>query len=537
MRATVLILLLVLAAPTAGAQELVKLAEVGPWPFVSRLIAYRGRVWFANAVRYPDHNSADLYNYDPADGRVRYQRHLFSQDVGQPVVADGLLYWPNEGARVSMGWGQFAVTNGRDWRLGVLPTAASFHTFAMAEMDGRLYAAGSAWRATISVSGDGGATWRLIYDRPTPKRRVSRITELEVLGGVLYGTVVDRLADGTRRTLISLTEGEVALVPGWPANNFVTGLTPWRGWLYGIVSEGAGNSVWRTDGRRSERMTPSGLSFRDLAAGDDGLWAVGAMENGGALWHSADGRDWRLTQTLAGGTPMEVMVMEGRIFAAGTGNNGKGILWGPQALAAAPTASAPPPLPPIPPGPAVDWNDAGRSLDALFADGDGYRNMRSNARGILWDVARADPPPEFLETRLAGPFPDRIISRSGGSRSVAAADIARWSLFWTMGIAGAGRVPVEFLGEPWTLEKRRSEKYTHVVPGAMWSIAWTGQHDRATVSALVARLGRSDDPYWLNGDVVGALSVATGQRFAYDFDAWRDWWALERNSWPAFASK
>ncbi len=270
-RAILLTIAVVIGAPAAGAQELVKLAEIGPWPIISRLIAYRGRLWFANAVRYPDHNSADLYNYDPADGRVRYQRHLFSQDVGQPVVAGGLLYWPNEDARVSMGWGQFAVTNGRDWRLGVLPTAASFHTFAMAELNGRLYASGSAWRANISVSDDGGANWRLIYDRPTPERRVSRIIELEELDGVLYGAVVDRLVGGTRRGLIRLTGGEVAPVPGWPDNNAVTGLTSWNGWLYAIVNESNGNAVWRTDGSRSERVTASSLGFRDLAAGDDGL--------------------------------------------------------------------------------------------------------------------------------------------------------------------------------------------------------------------------------------------------------------------------
>ena len=76
------------------------LAKIEPW---SALIAYRGRIWFANSVRYPDHNSADLYSLDPATGKYRYERHLFSQDVGQLVVAGGLLYWPYEDPCPSMG--------------------------------------------------------------------------------------------------------------------------------------------------------------------------------------------------------------------------------------------------------------------------------------------------------------------------------------------------------------------------------------------------------------------------------------------------
>jgi hypothetical protein len=33
---------------------------------------------------------------------------------------------------------------------------------------------------------------------------------------------------------------------------------------------------------------------------------------------------------------------------------------------------------------------------------------------------------------------------------------------------------------------------------------------------------------WLRGDVVGALSAATGQRYGYDVDAWRRWWREAR---------
>jgi hypothetical protein len=76
------------AASTGHAQEpLPVLARVGAWPAVSRLIGYGDRLWFANSVKGVNHNSADLYSFDPDTGGVGYARHLFSQDAGLPLVA------------------------------------------------------------------------------------------------------------------------------------------------------------------------------------------------------------------------------------------------------------------------------------------------------------------------------------------------------------------------------------------------------------------------------------------------------------------
>ena len=74
--------------PNEPARALEVLVTVGPWPTLSALIGYRGRVWFANSVRYPDHNSADLYSLGLAVGDLRFERHLFTQDVGTPVAMD-----------------------------------------------------------------------------------------------------------------------------------------------------------------------------------------------------------------------------------------------------------------------------------------------------------------------------------------------------------------------------------------------------------------------------------------------------------------
>ena len=122
-----------LAAPAVRAAEpLVRLAGDFRWPHVSSLVWYDGRLWFANGVKYVNHNSADIWSYEPASRRLRYERHLFSQDAGDPAVHPGLLYWPFEDPRFSAGRGEFMATDGEDWRWGMLASPETFHVHAMA---------------------------------------------------------------------------------------------------------------------------------------------------------------------------------------------------------------------------------------------------------------------------------------------------------------------------------------------------------------------------------------------------------------------
>ena len=173
-----------------AAGQLVALKKGLHWPHVSSLIGYGGRLWFVNSRKYVNHNSADVWSYDPATGRSRYERHLLSQDAGDPIVHDRLLYWPFEDSRFSPGRGEFMVTNGRDWRWGLLPEGRAFHVHAMTSSGGALYAAPSAWVARLQKSTDGGTNWKLLYEHPTPDKRVSRITALEDFNGTLYGGLV-----------------------------------------------------------------------------------------------------------------------------------------------------------------------------------------------------------------------------------------------------------------------------------------------------------------------------------------------------------
>jgi hypothetical protein len=254
--AAALAVLWLLVADAAGLRadtRLVPLVTGLPWSGVSGLIGYDGRLWFVNSVKFVNHNSADIYSFDPQAGTLRYERHLFSQDAGDPVIHGGLLYWPFEDSRWSPGRGEFMVTNGQDWRWGILPEGRAFHVHTMTDHAGALYAAPSAWKARLQRSLDGGTTWRVLYEYPAPPRTVSRIVALAAFEGLLYGGVT-AWHDPRSPKLLRWRNERFEPVPGWPAGNSVPKLTPFGGWLYGDNVANEGSAVWRTDGRRVERV-------------------------------------------------------------------------------------------------------------------------------------------------------------------------------------------------------------------------------------------------------------------------------------------
>jgi hypothetical protein len=516
-----------LALSPAWAQEALPiLARVGPWPVASRLIGYQDRLWLANSVKGVNHNSADLYSYDPDGGALRYERHLFSQDAGRPVVADGLLYWPFEDARSSLSFGHFMVTDGRAWRLGTIPTAQIFHTHAMAAMDGGLIAATSAWRAGFQRSDDQGLTWRQTYDHPTPDRRVSRIVELVALDK-LFGSLASRNDPG----LVVQGGDRVEKVPDWPHGRPILGLAGFEDQVYGLVREPEGVSVWRTDGQSSERIYGPRADWpaRDIAAGDQALWVVTAEETDGALWHSADGATWDQQYRLEGGRPFEVAVYRGAIYVGGAGDDGRGILWGQAATAE--TADAPGMLPVRPKTPERDWAAAGLALDQVLLDPATYTERTGRLRDMVFGLALAEPPEGLFADRLSAVLPSDELSLIGGNVTLEAAQYARWILLWGMTLSGKGQVPAALIAEPWTTPANRGEKYFQAPPGAMWAASIIGQRDPATIDALIERLSRDDEPPWLRGDAIGALSALTNQRLGYDVAAWQDWWRNSRLNW------
>ena len=539
--AWVLLASLLVAGPTRAAPDprlkpLVRLVNALPWPGVSEMIGFRGRLWFVNSVKFVNHNSADLYAYDPARGVARFEKHLFSQDAGTPAIAGGLLYWPFEDSRFSPGRGEFMVTDGVRWQWRLIPNRRAFHTHAMAAHAGALYAATSAWRARVLRSDDGGVSWRLIYSHDTPGRRVSRITTLAGLSGTLYAGLTTWYDDLAPK-LLRWTGKTFAPAPFWPAGSAVRGLLAYRGWLYGTNLAEDGSALWRTDGRRAERVTAlDGHVVEGVAAGQDGLWAVSRGKTGGRLWRSDDGVRWAEVQAFQAARPLGLAVLGGGVYV-GLMSEAGGELWGPpprssatvdSALATIP--AAPPPLPRDRRATALPAG-ALAALDGALGAAKLTRRFRTTV--LPFAVSRAPGAGAALAERLAqGRFPAAEISMIGGNLVVPAAKMARWYLMWGMAHTGGGRVPPELIARPWTAKPNRAEKYFEPTPAASWAAARLGQGDRATLAALIGRLGQGGDPDWLTGDLVGALTDLTGRRFGYDIPAWRRWWkARKQGPW------
>jgi len=522
-----------LVAGEAGAAKPMRiLTRIGPWPILSKPIFYDGRLWAVNSVLGRNHNSADIYSVDLMSGRPRYERHLISQDAGDPVIADGLLYWPYEDPRTSVGWGLIAVTDGRDWRRLLIPTARIFHIHAMAAANGRLIAATSAWRAGVAVSDDSGRTWRTLYDHPTPARQVSRIVSLVAVGDRAYGEI--KAPDGRRLLMIDGTD--VGPAPGWPTGQPTLAMVAFAGRLLGLVREDGGVAVWATDGVGSTRLAAPVHERNLFALATDGaaLWAVGGGDGNWRLWRSSDGRAWSSTHDLAGGTPYAIAVGDGHLLVTGAGDDGKGIVW--HAAIARSHATPRKPRGRLPlhrrgDTAAVDWTNAAKDLRKALADPATYQEHGRGLRDRIQALVSQTPPTAFFSDLLHAPMPQSELSLIGGNVVVPAQTLGRWLLLWGMRQSGQGRVPVTWLQAPWTAPANSSEKYFDTAMAAIWTVAAVAEDDSATIDALINRLGRAGDPDWLTGDIVGALSQLTGQRFAYDIAEWQAWWRRAEMTW------
>ena len=165
-------------------------------------------------------------------------------------------------------------------------------------------------------------------------------------------------------------------------------------------------------------------------------------------------------------------------------------------------------------------------LDRALADPASYLRHGAGLRRALEPFTRngGRGAGRALSERLGAPVPNRTVSLFGGALKTKAADVARWYLLRTIALTGHGSVPTGLLGLPWKDVRNRPEKYFHPAPVAAWAAAQLGQSDGATLEALMGRLERGDDPPWLAGDIVNALTVLTGQGFGRNRAAWRTRW-------------
>lgn len=498
------------------------IAQVGPWPVASRLIGYRDRLWFANSVKGRNHNSADIWSLDPTTGDKRYERHLFSQDAGIPLVSNGLLYWPFEDALLSFGNGVVEVTDGETWQPLAIPNAPIYHTSHLLEWQGGLLAITGTRNAGMQLSKDAGRSWEEFYIHPTPQTHVSRLKEMLVFDGKTYAS----LKDAKVKRLTVWTGTGFQTVNSWPLNRYFNGLTVHRDALFGIVGRGSEREIWKFDGTRSIRVGFKG-PFTDLTSDGEQLWIVA---RDGRLWSSYRGNTWVRHGDLKNGRPVSIQAISNGIYAAGAGDDGRGIVWGPRnhIISMGPKPTKLKPQRPTKRA-AMDWDIVGQQIDRLLSDPSTYEDSRNGQlRKLVFQAAAQGAPSGFFSKRLKTKIPSKKVLAFGGNMELRAQDIAHSILLSGMERSGHPNVPIKYISDPWTSPPNSYEKYFELELSALRAVAGSGQNDGATIDALLARLDFSNDPPWLKSQVIGTLTAVSGEHFGYDIAAWKNWALREK---------
>jgi hypothetical protein len=513
---------------------LARLAAPGPWPGVSRIVAFDGAVWFVNSEPFAQFNAADIYRYDPKTRAARYERGLFSQHAGAPAVYGGRLYWPFEDPRSNAALGEYAVTDGENWQWHTMADAITLNVNAMSPCRDALIAGTGGWSGALQLSRGGAEDWREVYRLRDNSDGRRHITALGRLGERCFFGVT--AWDTTGPKLFEWTGDGAAPVPGWPGGERVFAITEFKGALYALNDGPDGRALWRYDGAAIERVAfPAKGLPRDLSATDSHLLAVSSDGGGGDLWRSEDGTNWTPTQRFDGERPIDVATVGADVYVGTYRDGGAGALWGPA------VATVPEPGPAgtaLAPRPAAELGKAAvktalRPLEQIFATKSDFMTLRSGLFNITLPLARTHSPAagELLTRRAGEPMPDGAMATSTG-QVYSNAQLSRWLLLYSAAINGTGRVPLSWIAAPWRAEPRASEKYFETSVIAIWAAARFGQNSAETIDTLVGRLGRTDEPAWIKGDAVASLTALTGGHFGHDFAAWRDWWREARPSWP-----
>ena len=519
---------------TRAAEPLIKLSTPGPWPGVSHLIAFNGRVWFANSKPYENFNAADIYSYAPGTSDVRYERGLPTQDTGKPVNVGGQLLWPFEDPRSNLALGEYAVTDGANWSWNVFSQGRALHVHAMADCGGNLVAGTGGWVGALQASADNGHSWDEVYRYPTPEDQLSRITDVINFRGQCYLAVTAKKLPGPK--LIGWASGQVYPLFGWPEGTDVTSLTTFRGALYGVNADPSGQQIWRFNGTTSEQVNapPNGF-LRHIAATEKRLLAITNRSDGGDLWESPDGSNWTKIQSFEGTTPIDVLGVGPDIYIGTYDRDGQGELWGyrnPVTLRPGGEATA---LIPANVSPIADSTLGATvlALEAALALKEEYAGYRREMLSVALSIAQTRDPKVgiYYSSILTNDFSSHLIPTFTGA-SYQSHVLIRWLLMHLISLNGNGYIPATWLNIPWTVPARRSEKYFESELAAITTVGWIGQNNRETISALLGNLSRREDPLWFQGHVIAALNALTGLRFAYDVDAWQAWWSQAKENWP-----
>jgi len=480
-----------------------------------------------------DHNSADVWSFDPAQGDVRFERYLFSQDAGRPAVHKGLLYWPHEDMRIGVGHGVVSVTNGEGWRnLFVAAGDRMMHSHAVTEWRGKLVVAMAGWNSTLASSDDAGRSWDVLVNDPPPTGSFHRYNDVAALSDRLF---VRHWRDGGM-ALTEYRDGAVTPVAGWPQDRFFSRFTRFGDSLYALVDgDDGGTELWRVGQGDPERIEidAGALTMQNLVSDGEALWIVARTDEGGRLWRSTDGARFIAGDRFSGGLAYSAVALgPGRIYIGGEGLDGKAILWGPRGgVAVAPAEQAELPHQRPEAAERFDAVREARRLRQVLRAPESYSDHGRPLAEAMRAALDANPPPDFFASLLDVRVPARQVAVFGGQDSVQARDLAAWHLFAAMAQHHVAAVPPRYLSAPWERQPNRPQKWFDPLLTALHAVHLSGQNDRATIDALIGRLHRTDDPDWLRSQVTGTLTAITGQSFAYNHQAWKDWWAEARTDW------
>ncbi len=519
----------------AVAAELAVLARPGPWPVADNLVVYQNKIWFSAAVKGVNHNSADIWSYEPTHKNLQFERYLFTQDTGYPTVHKGYLYWPHEDMRIGLGNGMVTVTDGRTWQTRTIASQDHMmHTHAVAEWRGQLVAALAGWNSSLAVSSDGGKDWQLLVNDKPRVGRFHRYNHLAVLGEHLYV----RHWETTGMSLAEYRDGEIKDVVSWPKNRTFSKLVRFKDALYSLVRNDDGeNQLWRLkDGVARPLEVKTGGAGKVLLVSDQqALWIITADRNQGRLWVSDDGLTFVAQHSFHGGWPYSAVVLQpGKVYVGGEGADGRAVLWGPSASPSQVALTAAPP--PLMSDPYRNRNfdiDGARQRMALaLGDPASYARRGRPLQGVINDLLRQGPADGFFASFLEQSVPEQSVPTFGGRFQVPLREIANWQLLSAMAQNAEPRIPLRFLQKPWLRKSNGPQKWSDELLIALHTVQRVKQNDQKTIDLLINRLADPGDPDWLQSQISGTLVGLTGRHFAYDTDAWKKWWALARADWP-----
>jgi len=529
---SIIALIISLASTSSLAQQLERVAVFEQWPGVSQFIGYRNRIWFVNSQPYEDTNVADIYSYSIDTGSVRYERSLFSQDVGDPVVHNGLLYWPFEDPRRSSGSGEYAVTDGTVWQWHTMQSGSVMHVHAMSVCDGELVATTGAWTGQLHRLSSSPASnlehniedkkWELQYDYPAASESFSRLVSVSELND---SCIVGASARRKNEAKLFVIDGDNRIaIDGWPRSDRVDTLIRHQKKLFAFSDLGSERQLISYDGSKVEVVSlPSTHLPRALHSDGNNLWLATHNRGGG------DGAD-------AGGggdKPGSLWKLDKGQVAIGTYSASGGTLW-------LYREKAPQPFVEHESSTTLATNSKEPELDSalvaslvnelldIIKDPESTANRARMLRRKLGRHSQLKTP-EFgaaLTRVLATPIDGPPITMFTG-RTIAREDLIRWYLITTLAINGHGRIDPALIRSTGELVVPQSAKLFNPSIAAIVAVGWLEQSDRETLASLMARLNSETDPEWVKADVIGALTALTDQRFGYELAQWNAWWSSQ----------